>query len=53
MNFSQTSTIMRRRARAPVHFRSFPADRLLRWEGEASLCAAFFNSLKARLSEHS
>ncbi len=44
---------MRRRARAQVHFRSFPADRLLRWEGEASLCAAFFNSLKARLSEHS
>ena len=31
-----------------VHFRSFPMGRLLRWEGEASLRAAFFNSLKAR-----
>lgn len=31
-----------------VHFRSFPVGQLLRWEGEASLRAAFFNSLKAR-----
>lgn len=31
-----------------VHFRSFPVGRLLRWEGEASLRAAFYNSLKAR-----
>ncbi|CAL8471512.1 g11054 [Coccomyxa elongata] len=29
-----------------VHFRSFPSDTLLRWDGDITLRAAFFNSLK-------
>ena len=29
-----------------VHYRSFPADALLRWDGADTLRASFFNSLK-------
>lgn len=29
-----------------IHFRAFPADVLLRWEGEQTLRAAHFNSMK-------
>lgn len=32
--------------RLTVHFRSFPSDTLLRWDGDVTLRAAFFNSLK-------
>ena len=33
---------------AQVHFRSFPSDILLRWDGDVTLRAAFLNSLKVR-----
>lgn len=33
---------------AQVHFRSLPSDVLLRWDGEQTLRASFFNSLKVR-----
>lgn len=32
-----------------MHFRSFPSDTLLRWDGEITLRAAFFNSLKVSM----
>ena len=33
---------------AQVHFRSFPSDILLRWDGDVTLRAAFLDSLKVR-----
>ena len=39
------------RAIMQVHFRAFPSDLLLRWEGEQTLRAAYFNSLKVRYQD--
>ena len=33
-----------------IHFRAFPTDVLLRWEGEQTLRAAHFNSMKVRVA---
>ena len=31
-----------------IHYRSFPTNELLRWDGADTLRASFFNSLKVR-----
>ena len=49
-------TMLRQRSpRAQVHFRAFPSNLLLQWEGEQTLRAAYFNSLKvtARMPQSS